>query len=52
MLSPGKPVRLIAHVWPFLYSVLSNGDLVMNRRLALVPTLTKEQSADAGAGAE
>lgn len=27
------PVRLLAHDWPFLYSVLSNGDLVMNRRL-------------------
>jgi hypothetical protein len=32
-LAPGMPVRLLPHDWPFLYSVLPNGDLVMNRRL-------------------
>lgn len=32
-LAQGMPVRLLPHDWPFLYSVLPNGDLVMNRRL-------------------
>ena len=30
---PGLPVRLLPHDWPFLYSVLANGDLVLNQRL-------------------
>lgn len=37
MLPVGKPVRLLAHDWPFLYSVLNNGDLVVNKRLTAVP---------------
>lgn len=32
-LPSGKPIRLIAQDWPFLYSVLPNGDLVINKRL-------------------
>jgi len=36
----GMPVRLLPHDWPFLYSVLANGDLVMNQRLA-VPARAK-----------
>jgi len=32
---PGMPVRLLPHDWPFLYSVLANGDLVMNQRLPM-----------------
>jgi hypothetical protein len=32
-LRPGMPVRLLVHDWPFLYSVLPNGDLVINKRL-------------------
>ncbi len=31
---PGVPVRLLAHDWPFKYSVLANGDLVRNQRIA------------------
>jgi len=31
------PVRLLAHEWPFLYSVLPNGDLVINKRLPTPP---------------
>ena len=26
-------MRLLPHDWPFLYSVLPNGDLVINKRL-------------------
>jgi len=33
----GRPVRLLAHDWPFLYSVLPNGDLVVNKRLQAAP---------------
>jgi len=33
LLPVGKPVRLLAHDWPFLYSLLRNGDLVVNKRL-------------------
>lgn len=29
----GLPVRLLPHDWPFLYSVLANGDMVVNKRL-------------------
>lgn len=32
-LRPGMPTRLLPHAWPFLYSVLPNGDLVVNKRL-------------------
>ena len=32
---PGIPVRLLPHDWPFLYSVLANGDLVINQRLSV-----------------
>jgi hypothetical protein len=32
-LRPGMPVRLLPHDWPFLYSVVANGDLVINKRL-------------------
>jgi len=34
---PGMPVRLLAHDWPFLHSVLPNGDLVINQRLPSPP---------------
>lgn len=27
------PMRLLPYDWPFLYSVMENGDLVMNKRL-------------------
>lgn len=33
VLPAGKPVRLLVHDWPFLYSVIGNGDLVVNKRL-------------------
>jgi hypothetical protein len=33
VLRPGMPVRLLPHDWPFLYSVLTNGHLVINQRL-------------------
>jgi hypothetical protein len=32
-LRPGMPVRLLPYDWPFLYSVVPNGDLVINKRL-------------------
>jgi hypothetical protein len=32
-LRAGMPVRLTLFDWPFLYSVLSNGDFVINKRL-------------------
>jgi hypothetical protein len=32
-LRSGMPVRLISFDWPFLYSVLPNGDFVVNKRL-------------------
>lgn len=31
------PVRLLPHDWPFLYSVLPNRDLVINKRLPPAP---------------
>ena len=31
------PTRLLPHDWPFLYSVVDNGDLVINKRLPLAP---------------
>ena len=34
-LRPGMPTRLLPHDWPFLYSVIDNGDLVINKRLQL-----------------
>lgn len=37
VLRPGMPVRLLPHDWPFLYSVLANGHLVINQRLPLAP---------------
>lgn len=40
---PGMPVRLMPHDWPFLYSVLANGDLVMNQRLP-VPARHRRKS--------
>jgi hypothetical protein len=36
VLRPGMPVRLLPHDWPFLYSVLANGHLVINQRLPLL----------------
>lgn len=36
-LRPGMPTRLLPHDWPFLYSVVDNGDLVINKRLPLAP---------------
>jgi hypothetical protein len=49
--NPGLPVRLLAHDWPFLYSVLANGDVVVNKRLAAArPTQPSRQRDDADAG--
>jgi len=45
---PGMPVRLLPHDWPFLYSVLANGDLVMNQRLP-VPARPRRKRADGDA---
>ena len=36
-LRPGMPTTLLPHDWPFLYSVVDNGDLVINKRLPLAP---------------
>jgi len=36
-LPPGTPVRLLAYDWPFPYSVLPNGNLVINKRLPSPP---------------
>jgi hypothetical protein len=35
LLREGMPTRLLPYDWPFLYSVLANGDLVVNKRLPL-----------------
>lgn len=43
----GLPVRLLPHDWPFLYSVLANGDVVVNKRLAAVrPAQPRRRRAD------
>jgi len=34
---PGMPVRVLPFDWPFLYTVLANGDLVLNQRLPVKP---------------
>lgn len=39
----GLPVRLLPHDWPFLYSVLANGDVVVNKRLAQAPTTARSR---------
>jgi hypothetical protein len=45
------PVRLLAHDWPFLYSVLANGDLVINQRLPSPPLpMQHRKRADMDAG--
>lgn len=50
VLRPGMPTRLLAHDWPFLYSVVDNGDLVINKRLPLVKTAAaKRARIDKGA---
>jgi len=36
-LQPVMPIRLLPYDWPFLYSVLANGDLVTNKRLPSAP---------------
>lgn len=47
-LNPGLPVRLLPHDWPFLYSVLANGDVVLNKRLVLSqPAARSRKRADA-----
>lgn len=49
-LRPGMPTRLLPHDWPFLYSVVENGDLVINKRLPLVPRpALKRKRVDEGA---
>lgn len=40
-LRAGMPVRLLPHDWPFLYSVLPNGDLVINKRLPVSRTMPR-----------
>lgn len=48
---PGLPVRLLPHDWPFLYSVLANGDVVINKRLpAAAPTARSRKRVDTDAG--
>jgi hypothetical protein len=34
-LREGMPTRLLPYDWPFLYSVLASGDLVVNKRFPL-----------------
>ncbi|MDR7269539.1 hypothetical protein J2X20_002168 [Pelomonas saccharophila] len=47
----GLPVRLLPHDWPFLYSVLANGDVVVNKRLALAqPAKAGRKRVDTDAG--
>ncbi len=41
--NPGWPVRLLPHDWPFLYSVLANGDVVVNKRLAVAAPATRSR---------
>ena len=42
-LRPAMPVRLLPHDWPFLYSVLPHGDLVMNKRLPPAPAARRSR---------
>lgn len=50
-LRPGMPTRLLPRDWPFLYSVVENGDLVINKRLPLAtPSPPKRKRVDKDAG--
>lgn len=48
LLRAGMPTRLLPFDWPFLYSVLPNRDLVLNKRL---PPSPRQGARGTGAGA-